>query len=123
MDGALQRLDQQLGLEEFVARALRVTPIEGSGQHFDVRVTILDHALAGFLQRVQSFVHRSSACTDNSPARSVMSKAVTVASPDSERQSHSRSDKGCGSGALPAVACRQPTISKNDWGGDRARHL
>jgi hypothetical protein len=50
-DGAVECVDQYLNLDEFVAGALTLVPVKRSGQHLRMRVTVLDHGFACFLQR------------------------------------------------------------------------
>src|ERR1700733_6887651 len=72
--GPLQRVDHRLSLEEFVACALCLVPVERRRQHFRVRVAFLDHAFTGFLQRFQPFVHGGSSHADMSPRRTMSEK-------------------------------------------------
>ncbi|WP_369723224.1 hypothetical protein AB8Z38_03965 [Bradyrhizobium sp. LLZ17] len=69
-DCAVQGIDQRLELDEFVPRPLGLVMIEGSGQNFRMGVSVLDHAIAGFLQYFKSLVHLcSSAIICSTPTR------------------------------------------------------
>src|SRR4029079_18083580 len=56
-DGAVQRVDQGLNLDEFVAGPLGLAAVKGCGQHLRVHVPVLGHARTGFLQRLKSLTH------------------------------------------------------------------
>ena len=55
--GAIQCVDKRLHLYEFAARSLRLVPVKRSGQHLRMRIPVLDHTRAGFIQRFKSFAH------------------------------------------------------------------
>src|SRR5215216_938442 len=59
-DGAIQRVDQHLNLDELVACPLGLVPVKRSGQHLRMHVPFLDHARTGFLQRFKSLAHSGS---------------------------------------------------------------
>src|SRR3954462_141154 len=59
-DGAVEGIDQRLDLDELVARALGRVAHKGSGQHFRMRVPVLDHAITGLLQGFKSLAHPAS---------------------------------------------------------------
>src|SRR5258705_5458640 len=54
---AVQGVDQHLNLDELVAGPFGLVAVKGSGQHLRMHVPVLDHALAGFLQRFKSLAH------------------------------------------------------------------
>ncbi|MDH2351974.1 hypothetical protein QCM80_15075 [Bradyrhizobium sp. SSUT112] len=59
-DGAVEGIDQRLDLDELVARSLGRVAYKGSGQHFRMRVPVLDHAITGLLQSFKSLAHPAS---------------------------------------------------------------
>jgi hypothetical protein len=61
-DGTIQGVDQRLSLGKFIACALGFIPIKRSGQHLRMDVPLLDHTLAGFLQRFEPLAHLGIPC-------------------------------------------------------------
>src|SRR4051812_6578748 len=60
LDGAVEGVDQRLDLDELVARSLGRVAHKRSGQHFRMRVPVLDHAITGLLQSFKSLAHPAS---------------------------------------------------------------
>jgi len=56
-DGAVDGIDQYLGLDEFDPRPFRLVAIERRGKSFRESVTVVGHALARLLQRLKSLAH------------------------------------------------------------------
>ena len=56
-DGAIDGIDQDLGLDEFGPRPLGLVAIEGAGQRFGKGVAVFGHALARLFQRLKSLAH------------------------------------------------------------------
>src|SRR2546429_1313639 len=56
-DGAVEGVDQRLHLDELAACPLGRIAVERRGQHLRMSVPVLDHTLAGFLQRFKSSAH------------------------------------------------------------------
>nr|WP_198034860.1 hypothetical protein [Bradyrhizobium sp. WSM1417] len=71
-DGAVEGIDQRLDLDKLVARALGRVAHKGSGQHFRMRIPVLDHAITGLLQSFKSLAHPASP-----------EKIVSISRPDS----------------------------------------
>src|SRR3954471_2525036 len=59
-DGAVEGINQRLDLDKLVARSLGRVAHKGGGQHFRMRVPVLDHALTGLLQGFKSLAHPAS---------------------------------------------------------------
>src|SRR3954447_15297387 len=59
-DGAVEGIDQRLDLDELVARSLGRVAHKRSGQHFRMRIPVLDHAITGLLQSFKSLAHPAS---------------------------------------------------------------
>jgi hypothetical protein len=57
IDGAVDGVDQDLGLDEFDARPLGLVAVEGGGQGFGEGVAVVGHALARLFQRLKSLAH------------------------------------------------------------------
>src|ERR1700730_5408759 len=55
--GAVHRVDQGLNLGELAACSRGLVPVKRSGQYLRVHVPILDHALTGLFQCLESFIH------------------------------------------------------------------
>jgi hypothetical protein len=56
-DGAVDGIDQHLGLDEFDPRPLRLFAVERRGKGLCEGVTVVGHALTRLLQRLKSLVH------------------------------------------------------------------
>jgi hypothetical protein len=59
-DGAIDGVDQHLGLDEFGARPLGLVTVEGSSEGFGKAVAVLGHALTRLFQRLKSLAHLGS---------------------------------------------------------------
>lgn len=56
-DGAVDGVDQDLGLDEFQPRPFRLVPIERRGQGLGEGVAVVGHALARLFQCLESLAH------------------------------------------------------------------
>jgi hypothetical protein len=54
---AVQRVDQDLNLDELVAGPLGLVTVKGRGQHLRMHVPVLEHARTGLVQRFKSLAH------------------------------------------------------------------
>src|SRR5258708_27617321 len=57
VDGAIDRVDHGLGLDEFEPRPLGLVAVERRGQRLGEGVAVLGHALARLFQSLKSLVH------------------------------------------------------------------
>ena len=55
--GAVERVHQMLNFDKFIPRPFRIVAIEGGGEHFGMRIAILQHAIPSFLQCIKSIAH------------------------------------------------------------------
>jgi hypothetical protein len=55
--GAVERVHHLLNFDKFVPRSFRRVAIEGSGEHLGMCIAILQHAIPGFLQRIEPIAH------------------------------------------------------------------
>src|ERR1700687_87461 len=56
-DGAIDGVDQHLGLDEFMPRPLGLVAVERRGKRLCEGVAVVDHALARLFQRLKSLAH------------------------------------------------------------------
>lgn len=57
VDGAIDGVDQDLGLDEFDPRPLGLVAVERRGKRLGESVAVVGHALARLFQRLKSLAH------------------------------------------------------------------
>jgi hypothetical protein len=57
INGAVDGVDQHLGLDKFEPRPLGLVAVERGGQRFGERVAVIGHALARLFQGIKSLTH------------------------------------------------------------------